>query len=307
MDPNFVSLAGRLLASYRETGAANLAESANLPSKRAVHAICEGLLQLLFPGYLDSAPIAAAQLSLVTSERLARVAVQLQVESCKALRTRSGEECPNQLSHNFTERFLAELPAVRSLLATDIQAAFEGDPAASGTDEVILAYPYVEAIAIQRCAHVLYQFGVPILPRVMTEWAHARTGMDIHPGAVIGGHFFIDHGTGVVIGETSQIGARVKLYQGVSLTARSLAGGQALRGTKRHPTVEDGVTIYAGTTIMGGDTVIGAGSTIGANVFLTQSVPANSLVYYEETQLRILPKKPRPAEVSPAAVPVAGG
>ncbi|MBS0656805.1 MAG: serine acetyltransferase [Verrucomicrobia bacterium] len=307
MDPKFVHLAERLLASYRETGAANLAENANLPSKRAVHAICEGLLQLLFPGYLDTAPIAEAQLGLVTSERLARLALQLQAETCKALRTRSGAECPNQLSQAHTQHFLAELPAVRALLATDIQSAFEGDPAASGTDEVILAYPYVEAIGIQRCAHVLYRLGVPILPRVMTEWAHARTGMDIHPGAEIGGNFFIDHGTGVVIGETSVIGSHVKLYQGVSLTARSLAGGQALRGQKRHPTVEDGVTIYAGTTIMGGDTVIGAGSTIGANVFLTQSVPANSLVYYEETQLRILPKKSRPAAISPAAVPVAGG
>ncbi len=153
--------------------------------------------------------------------------------------------------------------------------------------------PYVEAVAIQRTAHVLYKLGLPLIPRIMTEWAHARTGIDIHPGAEIGSHFFIDHGTGVVIGETSVIGAHVKLYQGVSLIARSLAGGQALRGTRRHPTVEDHVTIYAGTTVMGGDTVVGVGSTIGASVFLTHSIPPRSLVFFEEKSLQILDKDKR--------------
>jgi serine O-acetyltransferase len=185
------------------------------------------------------------------------------------------------------------LPRVRELLATDVEAAFEGDPAAGGRDEVILSYPFVEAIAIQRAAHVLYALEVPLIPRMMTEWAHSRTGIDIHPGANIGSHFFIDHGTGVVIGETSVIGHHAKLYQGVSLIARSLAGGQALRGQRRHPTLENNVTIYANATIMGGDTVIGAGSTIGASVFLTHTVPPRSLVLAEGQGFKVIDKNAR--------------
>src|SRR5207247_9066530 len=187
--------------------------------------------------------------------------------------------------------FMSRLPQVRKLLWTDIDAAYEGDPAAQSYEEIILAYPALEAIAIQRMAHELYLKGLPLIPRIMTEWAHSRTGIDIHPGAQIGSHFFIDHGTGVVVGETAKIGSHVKLYQGVSFIARSLGAGRALRGQKRHPTIEDGVCIYAGTTIMGGDTVIGANSTIGANVFLTKSVPPNSLVYYEEKEVAIVQKR----------------
>src|SRR4029077_6470727 len=155
-----------------------------------------------------------------------------------------------------------------------------------------LAYPSLDAIAIYRMAHVLYN-KVPLIPRIMTEWAHSRTGIDIHPGAEICSHFFIDHGTGVVVGETTMIGAHVKIYQGVSFIARSLAAGQALRGKKRHPTIEDGVRIYAGTTIMGGDTVIGANSTIGANVFLTRSGPPHQILVYEEREVRAVPTRNR--------------
>ena len=176
------------------------------------------------------------------------------------------------------------------MLWTDIDAAYEGDPAATSYEEIILAYPALEAIAIYRMAHLLYG-KVPLIPRIMTEWAHSRTGIDIHPGAKIGSHFFIDHGTGVVVGETTEIGSRVKIYQGVSFIARSLGAGRGLRGKKRHPTIGDGVCIYAGTTVMGGDTVIGANSTIGANVFLTKSVPPHSLVYYEEKEVRVVPKR----------------
>jgi serine O-acetyltransferase len=195
-------------------------------------------------------------------------------------------------------RFLEQLPAVRELLRTDILAAYEGDPAASSNEEIILSYPFLEAIAIQRCAHVLYGECVPLLPRMMTEWAHTRTGIDIHPGAQIGEYFFIDHGTGVVIGETSRIGKRVKMYHGVTLGARSFAkdeSGQIVKGGKRHPEVGDRVTIYPNSTILGGETLIGNRSTIGANVFLMQSVPPDSLVVYEEKQLRILNKSKRPA------------
>jgi serine O-acetyltransferase len=179
------------------------------------------------------------------------------------------------------------------LLQTDAEAAFRGDPAASSKDEVIVAYPFIEAIAVQRLAHELYLDNIALIPRIMTEWAHARTGMDLHPGAQIGTHFFVDHCTGTVVGETAIIGNHVKMYQGVGLVARSLAAGQALRGQKRHPTIGDRVTVYAGATIIGGDTVIGEGSTIGASVFLTTSVPANSLVVLEATNVKVIPKTSR--------------
>jgi serine O-acetyltransferase len=195
-----------------------------------------------------------------------------------------------EAAHALTRRFFGNLPRVRELLRTDIDAAFNGDPAAYSRDEVIVSYPCIEAIAVQRLAHELYLENIPLIPRIMTEWAHSRTGIDLHPGARIGTHFFIDHGTGTVVGETAVIGNQVKLYQGVGLVARSLAAGQALRGQKRHPTLEDRVTVYAGATIIGGDTVVGAGSTIGASVFLTSSVPANSLVVPEATRVRVTPK-----------------
>src|SRR5206468_1106272 len=195
------------------------------------------------------------------------------------------------IAHEWTLEFIGSLPRIRELLQTDTEAAFNGDPAALSRDEVIVAYPFIEAIAVQRLAHELYLKKVALIPRIMTEWAHARSGMDLHPGAQIGTHFFVDHCTGTVIGETSIIGNHVKMYQGVGLVARSLAAGQLLRGLKRHPTIEDRVTIYAGATIMGGDTVVGEGSTIGANVFLTNSVPAHSLVVQEEANVKVMSKK----------------
>ena len=193
--------------------------------------------------------------------------------------------------------FLTSCRQLRKLIWQDIDAAYEGDPAATSYEEIVLAYPSIEAIAIQRMAHLLYKRDLPLIPRMMTEWAHSRTGIDIHPGAKIGPHFFIDHGTGVVIGETCEIGARVKLYHVVTLGARSFLKddqGHIKKGGKRHPTVEDDVTIYPNSTVLGGETVIGARSTIGGNVFLVQSVPPDSLVYYEEKQLQIVPKRKRP-------------
>jgi serine O-acetyltransferase len=207
-----------------------------------------------------------------------------------------GDPDPQKTAHALTRKFLGNLPRVRELLQTDTEAAFNGDPAAFSKDEVIVAYPFIEAIAVQRLAHELYLDNIPLIPRIMTEWAHTRTGMDFHPGARIGTHFFVDHGTGTVVGESAIIGNHVKLYQGVGLVARSLAAGQALRGQKRHPTIEDRVTVYAGATIIGGDTVIGAGSTIGASVFLTSSVPANSLVVLEATNVRVIPKQSRESD-----------
>ena len=281
-----------ILTSYRTAGGMNNLDESNMPSKRAVASICEDLLQIVFPGFHDQEPIHSSHLSRVTTHRLFSIADRLLEELRKTLRSHA----PKELQLNPEElllEFLRSIPNVREVLGSDVKAAFEGDPAASGTQEIIVAYPFIETLATQRLANIFYLQGVPIIPRMMTEWAHSRSGIDIHPGAQIGSHFFIDHGTGVVIGETAIIGSHVKLYQGVSLIARSLSGGQALRGKKRHPTLEDGVTIYAGATIMGGDTVVGAGSTVAASVFLTHSVPPRSLVFYEERQLQMLNKDQR--------------
>jgi serine O-acetyltransferase len=184
-------------------------------------------------------------------------------------------------AEELTVRFIGRLVELRAMLSRDVEAAYDGDPAANGYDEIVVAYPAIRALAIHRIAHELYGYGVPLLPRIMSEYAHDRTGIDIHPGAQIGAHFFMDHGTGIVIGETAVIGDRVRLYQGVTIGATSIRDSAALRGKKRHPTIEDDVTIYAGATILGGDTVIGGGSIIGGNVWLTKSVPPGSRVMAE--------------------------
>jgi serine O-acetyltransferase len=186
-----------------------------------------------------------------------------------------------------TIRFISSLVELRRMVSLDVEAAFVGDPAAKGYDEIVLAYPAIRALLIHRIAHSLHLDGVPLLPRIMSEYAHDRTGIDIHPGAQIGERFFIDHGTGIVIGETAVIGERVRLYQGVTLGAKSLKDSSSLRGKKRHPTIEDDVTIYAGSTILGGDTVIGAGTIIGGNVWLTKSVPPGSRVMAEAPRQRV--------------------
>jgi serine O-acetyltransferase len=182
---------------------------------------------------------------------------------------------------------MRELPRLRAILATDVKAAYEGDPAAGSYDEIIFSYPGLLAITVSRVAHILWEGGVPLIPRIMTEYAHSTTGIDIHPGAHIGPSFFIDHGTGVVIGETTEIGERVRLYQGVTLGALSLPkdAGAQLRHKKRHPTIEDDVIIYAGATILGGNTVIGARSHIGGNVWITESVPPDTRVFMKRPEL----------------------
>ncbi len=181
-------------------------------------------------------------------------------------------------AEELTIRFIGRLVDLRAMLSRDVEAAYAGDPAAKGYDEIVVAYPAIRALAIYRIAHELQGYGVPLLPRIMSEYAHDRTGIDIHPGAQIGSYFFMDHGTGIVIGETAVIGDRVRLYQGVTIGATSIRDSSSLRGKKRHPTIEDDVTIYAGATILGGDTVIGAGTIIGGNVWLTSSVPPRSRV-----------------------------
>jgi len=292
MDKDLSKLTTEILASYETVGGLNNIDGLNLPSKRSLDSICRELLQILFPGFHDEEAVHKSALPVLTRHRLTAAAERLEEQICKSLRI-GNPDCPTARARAILKDFFSQLPTLREMLATDIEAAFLGDPAAVSREEIILSYPFIEAISIQRLAHALYRAEVPMIPRMMTEWAHSRTGIDIHPGAEIGSHFFIDHGTGVVVGETSIIGSHVKLYQGVALIGRSLSGGQTLKGVRRHPTIKDNVTIYAGATIMGADTVIGAGSTIGANVFLTHSVPERSLVSYEEKQLRILDKRKR--------------
>ena len=302
MDKSLPRLTERLLGSYRNIGGINNIESTNVPSKRAVGAICQDLLQILFPGFHDEEPILSEDLADITQARIASLGARLEVEIRKALHARfsAAGGCPHELAREIFVAFLEQMPAVREGLSTDVEAAYAGDPAAASNEEIIVAYPFLEAVAIQRLAHVLYQKKLPLVPRMMTEWAHGRTGIDIHPGAQIGTHFFIDHGTGVVIGETCVIGDWVKLYHGVTLGAKSFQkddSGKIIKGTQRHPRVGDRVTIYPNSTVLGGDTLIGSGTTIGGNVFLLGSVPPDSLVYYEETQVKIVSKH-RAAEIS---------
>jgi serine O-acetyltransferase len=290
-------LTDQLIASYARAGGINHLDGKNLPSKTKITTITMDLLRLLFPGFFDEKLIHSSEIKVETAALLDSVIGNLEDEIRKSLEYHPPADLPKKdittAAHVITLEFLDNLPHLRELLQTDVEAAFNGDPAALSREEVIVAYPFVEAIAVQRLAHELYKKQVPLIPRIMTEWAHGRTGMDLHPGARIGSHFFVDHCTGTVVGETTVIGNHVKMYQGVGLVAKSLAAGQALRGQKRHPTIENHVTIYAGATIMGGDTVVGEGSTIGANVFLTASVPPHSIVIQEDANVKVMSKRDR--------------
>jgi serine O-acetyltransferase len=287
-------LTNQLVASYAKAGGINHLDGKNLPSKRAVTAITQDLLRMLFPGFFDEYPFHSSEIKAMTAALLDGVLGKLEDEIRKSLEYQPPEGMTkNQATsaaHALTIKFLGNLPRVREILQTDVEAAFNGDPAAASREEIIVSYPFVEAIAVQRLAHELYLENVALIPRIMTEWAHFRAGMDLHPGAKIGSSFFVDHCTGTVIGETAVIGNHVKIYHGVTLGARSTSGGQSLRGKKRHPTIEDHVTIYPGATILGGDTVIGAGSTIGGNVFIMDSVEPQSLVIYDGLDMRVLSK-----------------
>ena len=301
MQDPVTQLTDQLVASYARVGGINHLDGKNLPSKRAIAAITIDLLRLLFPGFFDEKPIHSSEIKVETATLMDTVFERLEEEIYKSLEYRCraglGKKDLRPTAHAVTLEFLGKLPQIRDVLQTDIDAAFNGDPAALSREEVIVSYPFVETIAVQRLAHELYRKEVALIPRIMTEWAHGRTGIDLHPGARIGSHFFIDHGTGAVIGETAEIGNHVKMYQGVGLVARSLAGGQQLRGQKRHPTIEDNVTIYANATIVGGETIIGHDSTIGANVFLMQSVPPDSLVLQEEVNVKVIKKEDRAKKV----------
>ena len=274
-----------------------------LPNRDAIISAIKLLRQLIFPGYFGNQALTRQNLPFRMGELIIELSDGLfeQVRCCLRYREKipgtigNDEEC-RHCDHDaarIVSAFFDRIPAVREILATDVQAAFDGDPAAQSTDETIFCYPGLLAITVQRLAHEFYRLEVPMLPRIMTEYAHSLTGIDIHPGAKLGSRFFIDHGTGVVIGETTEIGANVKVYQGVTLGALAPAFGQALRGQKRHPTIEDEVTIYAGATILGGDTVIGKGSVIGGNVFVTTSVPPLNQVSAEPPKLKYRDRRPK--------------
>ena len=292
-------LTNDLVASYAKAGGINHLDGKNLPSKRVVTALTCDLLRLLFPGFFDEKLIHSSEIKVETAALLDSLIGPLEDEIRKALEyqppTGLAKKDITSTAHKLTVEFLESLPRVREILQTDVQAAFDGDPAAVSKEEIIVSYPFIEAIAVQRLAHELYLKNVALIPRIMSEWAHSRTGMDLHPGARIGTHFFVDHGTGTVVGETATIGNHVKMYHGVTLGAKSTAGGQLLKGKKRHPTIEDRVTIYPGATILGGATTIGAGSTIGGNVFIMDSVAPNSLVIYDGLDMRVLSKSDKNA------------
>jgi serine O-acetyltransferase len=263
-----------------------------IPSREVVIAIIQRVFCLLYPGYFNRRPVDAVNLTFYLGQEAIALFEELSRQVTLSFRhecLRYGLPCIHCQEKGQEEavRFLRALPALRAILATDVKAAYEGDPAAKSFDEVIFSYPGLFAVTVYRAAHQLLRQGVPLMPRIMTEYAHSRTGIDIHPGAEIGKSFFIDHGTGVVIGETTDIGHRVRLYQGVTLGALSLPPDQveSLRSQKRHPTVEDDVIIYSGATILGGDTVIGARAVIGGNVWLTESVPSDTKVFLKKPEL----------------------
>ncbi|MDW8263293.1 MAG: serine O-acetyltransferase EpsC [Phycisphaerales bacterium] len=274
----------------------------HLPSRERIIRAIELLRQLMYPGYFSGQTLTSENLACHVGGLMLELDEILfeQVRCCLRYRENvpadeRGEKCDecDAEARRIVNGFFARLPHVREILAADVQAAFDGDPAAQSTDETIFCYPGLLAITVQRLAHEFYKLNVPLLPRIMTEWAHGRTGIDIHPGATLGKGLMIDHGTGVVIGETTIIGNNVKIYQGVTLGALAPAFGQLLRGQKRHPTIEDDVTIYAGATILGGETVIGRGSTIGGNLFLTSSVPPMHVVTAEPPKINMRDRRPK--------------
>jgi len=287
------SIVERILSSYAQHGNINHIDDGNLPSRAEIGQLLDDLLAVVFPGFFGPDQVDGLSSRYFVGDRCARSLRTLERVISRAMSVRCSDE-PEALVQR--ERFartqalglLEHIPAIRGLLATDVRAALEGDPAACSPPEVITSYPGITAIAVHRLAHHLYEQGVPLIPRMMSELVHGRTGIDIHPGATIGQAFFIDHGTGVVIGETTTIGDRVKLYQGVTLGALSVDPTDSNRNRKRHPTLEDGVTVYAGATILGGDTVIGRGSVIGGNVWLTHSVPAMTTVMLDKPSLRFV-------------------
>jgi serine O-acetyltransferase len=287
-------LVADIVNSYDEYGGINLEGTNNFPNRETVVAVLKDIQTIIFPGFHRAETLDKACLRYVIGERINRIVTQLTRETQKALLYVCTNSCVNNntclmLAERTALSLIEELPEIRRKINLDAKAALEGDPAARSVEEIILSYPGLEAILVHRIAHFLHINGVPILPRIMSEYVHGTTGIDIHPGAEIGESFFIDHGTGLVVGETCVIGNHVKVYQGVTLGALSVK--KEMADKKRHPTIEDNVTIYPGATILGGRTVIGKGSIIGGNVWVIKSVPPGSTVKYQQVDGPELPRE----------------
>lgn len=292
-------LTDRIVKTYCDVASINHLGHCPLPNYETIVSATEDLKEILYPGYRRRDHLHMGNVTYHVGELIDRLHDELSLQIARAICHGEGKNIhcnPEQREHfealgqAKTIAFLQQLPEIRKALALDVQAAYDGDPACKSLDEVIFCYPGLEAVTVYRLAHALWELGVPLVPRMMTEWAHGRTGIDIHPGARIGRYFFIDHGTGVVVGETCEIGEWVKLYQGVTLGALSFptdAEGKLVRGTKRHPTIEDRVVIYANATILGGQTVIGHDSVIGSSVWLTRSVAPSTTVVLEKPKLKM--------------------
>lgn len=290
-------LTKKIVETYLEVPTIQYLGHCPLPKFEAIIAACEDLKEILYPGYRRRENLHLGNVTYHVGDLIDSLHDKLTTQIGRALRhdAVARQQCVEEsdyeaLGQAKAVEFLENLPELRRVLSRDVQAAFDGDPAVRTLDEVIFCYPGLEAVTIYRLAHLLHTLRVPLIPRMMTEWAHSKTGIDIHPGATIGDHFFIDHGTGVVIGETCEIGSHVKLYQGVTLGALSFqtdGDGNLVRGTKRHPTIEDRVVIYANATVLGGATRIGHDSVIGSNVWLTRSVDSHTTVVLERPKLRM--------------------
>lgn len=280
----------KILADYKGRKNIDAVNIYNKPDKTEMREMVHDLLRIVFPGYFRERTYKIYNPNNYYAVIIEDVfyhlnkQIMLALDFCKLRGTMTVKERKME-SYRISREFFENIPLIREYVETDLLAAFDGDPAASCFEEIILAYPGIMAITVYRLAHELYKLKVPVLPRLMTEYAHSESGIDIHPGATIDKYFFIDHGTGIVIGETSIIGKNVKIYQGVTIGALSTRGGQKLSGKKRHPTIKDNVTIYAGASILGGDTVIGENSVIGGNAFITNSVPANTRVSIKNPEM----------------------
>ena len=290
-------LTKRIVQTYVEASTINHLGHCPLPNYDVVVSAIEDLKEILYPGYRRREGLHLGNVTYHVGDLIDGLHDKLTTQISRALRHDAGLPGDCQTDPDFEALgqakailFLEQLPELRKLLALDVQAARDGDPAVKTLDEVIFCYPGLEAVTVYRLAHLLHELDIPLIPRMMTEWAHSKTGIDIHPGAQIGHHFFIDHGTGVVIGETCEIGNHVKLYQGVTLGALSFptdGDGNLVRGLKRHPTLEDRVVIYANATVLGGETIIGHDSVIGSSVWLTRSIEPHTTVVLEKPKLRI--------------------
>jgi serine O-acetyltransferase len=289
-------LTQRIVETYGELPTISHLGHCPLPNYKVIVSAIEDIKEILYPGYRRREGLHIGNVTYHVGDLIDGLHDKLTTQIARAIRHDAGYDCDTQ-DHDFEALgqakailFLEEMPELRKTLALDVQAAHDGDPAVKTLDEIIFCYPGLEAVTIYRVAHLLHQLEVPLIPRMMTEWAHSKTGIDIHPGAKIGHHFFIDHGTGVVIGETCEIGNHVKLYQGVTLGALSFAtdgDGNLVRGHKRHPTLHDHVVIYANATVLGGNTVIGHHSVIGSSVWLTRSLEPHTTVVLEKPKLKI--------------------